>query len=476
MDKRTLLGNASVAFVAQGISFLLSVVMSLLVPKVLGVEQYGYWQLFLFYASYTGFFALGLNDGVYLIDGGKTRGNVDKKLRHTMFAVGVSYELIFALAIVVAALLGNFGPDREFVVLWTAVFLILNNTVGYLGYMLQAINETKKFSYSCIIERLIFLIPLILFLILKIDSFEPYIYAFAFSTFCKLFYLGWYLRDFLFSGFVSASEAAVETMLAIRIGIKLMFANIASMLILGFARFMIDMVWGISTFGELSFSLSLVYFFLTFVTQAAMVLFPVLRQSKESEITRFFTLARNMLGFIFPVVYLLYFPMVWFLGIWLPQFSGSLVFLALLLPICVFDSRMNIICTTLFKVRREEKKLLFINVIATIISGLLSIVGAYLVKSIFVVIIGAVITIIARSMVAEMIIGKELGVARSYVSAGELATSAVFVLLASLSPMPFAFAGTMITYSIFLWFFRKEFRDTLIAIFKKPSISEELYL
>lgn len=66
MNFKSLASNMVTAFAAQGVSFLASVAMSLIVPKVLGVETYGYWQLFVFYASYSGFFMLGLNDGVYL--------------------------------------------------------------------------------------------------------------------------------------------------------------------------------------------------------------------------------------------------------------------------------------------------------------------------------------------------------------------------------------------------------------------------
>lgn len=70
MNYRALASNMATAFLAQGVSFLASVAMSLLVPKVLGVTAYGYWQLFVFYTSYSGFFLLGLNDGIYLIRGG----------------------------------------------------------------------------------------------------------------------------------------------------------------------------------------------------------------------------------------------------------------------------------------------------------------------------------------------------------------------------------------------------------------------
>lgn len=51
MNYKKLVTNALVAFSAQGISLVVSFVMSLLVPKVLGVASYGYWQLFIFYAG-----------------------------------------------------------------------------------------------------------------------------------------------------------------------------------------------------------------------------------------------------------------------------------------------------------------------------------------------------------------------------------------------------------------------------------------
>ena len=66
MNKRAILQNMSVAFLAQGVSMCLSILQTLLVPKVLGVEQYGYWQLYIFYVSYVGLFHLGLSSGVYV--------------------------------------------------------------------------------------------------------------------------------------------------------------------------------------------------------------------------------------------------------------------------------------------------------------------------------------------------------------------------------------------------------------------------
>lgn len=73
LNTRKLLNDLLTAFGAQGVSFACSVVMTLLVPKILGIEEFGYWQLFVFYTSYVSFFQLGLNDGIYLQHGGEGR-------------------------------------------------------------------------------------------------------------------------------------------------------------------------------------------------------------------------------------------------------------------------------------------------------------------------------------------------------------------------------------------------------------------
>ena len=58
--------NISYSVIANLVSFLVGVTVVLLVPKLLGVEEYGYFQLFLFFISYVGFFHFGWADGIVL--------------------------------------------------------------------------------------------------------------------------------------------------------------------------------------------------------------------------------------------------------------------------------------------------------------------------------------------------------------------------------------------------------------------------
>lgn len=455
MNYKALVKNAGTAFLAQGVAMALSIIQTLLVPKLLGTTQYGYWQLFIFYQSYVGFAHLGLNDGVYLIKGGQSRDAIDKRSVNSQFAFGVCFQLVIAAAIVVIALGGGFGPEREFVIVCTGVFLTIQNAANFLSYLLQAMNETRRSSYSTIVERLTFLVPLLVLLVVRYHSFEPFVISYIFSSCMQLVFCAWLYRDFFRAGLEPVRQAAGEAWGSIRVGFKLMMANLASSLILGVVRFAIDAAWGIDTFGELSFALSMTNFFLAFVSQASMVLFPALRQVDLAEARGFFLNVRDSMSLFFPVIYVLYYPMVWLLSLWLPKYANSFVYFAFLIPICVFDSKMNICCTTFFKVLREEGTLLKVNICTCVASAVLTLIGVFAFQSIFFVIGGVVVAIIGRSLWSEKRLTRELSVVSDKaITVGELALTAVFVSTAFILPGLAALGCYCVAYAAFLLVFR----------------------
>lgn len=457
MNIKSLIQNAAVAFLAQGVTMLISCLTSLLVPKILGVEEFGYWQLFIFYASYVGFFHFGLNDGVYLVHGGEGRDQIDKRSVNSQFLIGSIFQLVLCVLIIGFVMGIDLGQQRNFVLICTAYYMVVKNASNYLGYVFQSMNETKLYSFSCILERIAFLLPLAALLIARAQSFTWFVLAYCASGTLQLLFCLWHARDFFGSGLLAPNEAARESLASVRIGIKLMIANIASQLILGVARFIIDALWGIKTFGELSLSLSMVNFVFSFVSQAAMVLFPALRQGSKDEVGKFFYAVRNFMDLVFPVVYLFYFPGVWLLSMWLPQYANSFIFFAYLLPICVFDGKMSIACTTCFKVEREEALLLKINIVTTCFSAIGAVIGGYALGSIWFIIGTVVVAIILRSVVSELLLANRLDVDRCFgIAAGELVITLAFVLIASLvNNGVLAFGLYAAIYAVYLLINRK---------------------
>lgn len=469
MKIKELTSNAAAAFASQGFSFLLSVLTSLLVPKVLGVEEFGYWQLFLFYASYTGFFSFGIADGLYLVEGGTERGAIDKRKVNSAFWFGFAYEVPIAIAVALVCLLAGLDQNREFVILSTAVYMVVSYAWCALGYVFQAMNETKLYSFAVMANKLAFLVPLAALLLMRCSAFEPFVVSYVASHCFSLAYCAWKGRDILGAGLYPPRRAASTGIEYIRVGVKLMLANIASMLILGVARFLIDAEWGIETFGELSLSLSMVNFFLAFVSQASMVLFPALRQSDGKERLKVYSAMREVLTIVLPSAYLLCFPMVWLIGLWLPQYAGSLHYFVYLLPLCVFDGKMNLLGTTFFKVLRGESTLLKVNITTALLSLVGTFIGVYALRSVDVVICAVVVAFAFRSLLSEAIISKRVGDKESLLPLGEVLVSVGFVATGILLPGSVAAGCYAAIYALFLFVFRSEVRRVADAFVRLRS-------
>lgn len=454
MDRRTILGNISVAFSAQGVSMVASLFMSLLVPKVLGITNYGYWQLFVFYVSYSGFFHFGLNDGVYLLNGGISRSRIDKKIINSQFRFEVVFQLLIGLIIALVTVAVAPQAERAFIFTAFSIYTVIYNLSGYLGYVFQAMNETRLFSLSTILDRTIFIIPMLVLVYYGIDDFRPYIGAYLISRTCSLVYCCYHARDILRAGTAGLAESVKLSIHSIKVGCSLMLANICDSLILGATRFFIDAAWGIETFGSVSLSLSMVNLFIVFVSQAAMVLFPALRQGTEREQRTFYVTARDAMEMFFPAVYLLYFPMCFVLELWLPQYASSLQFFAMLLPICVFNTKMNICCTTFFKVLRMERHLLLVNIITLTTSVAIAALSIWVLGSIEAALLGTVGCIVGRSLWCEHYLDGLMKAEGGFASIFEVILTIAFVVFTLTLDAAIAIPAYAILYCAYLYIFR----------------------
>ena len=77
--------NMSYTISSNLISLIVSTLVVMVIPKLIGIEDYGYWQLYIFYSSYVGFLHFGWNDGIYLRYGGEKYKDLDKKLFYSQF-------------------------------------------------------------------------------------------------------------------------------------------------------------------------------------------------------------------------------------------------------------------------------------------------------------------------------------------------------------------------------------------------------
>ena len=462
--KRKLISNIVYAFLAQGISLLLSMVMSLIIPKILGIEEFSYWQLFIFYVGYVGFFHFGLNDGIYLRVGGSRYQELDYSLLGTQFKISIVLQTVMALIIVLVGCLLVNSSERQMIIMCTGIYLVISNATLYLGFIFQAVNRIKIFSISVIVDRVLVLLSVIILIVIGTKTFEPFVVCYIASKFVALIYCVAQGKEIVFANRNKLNISFEEIWINISVGIKLMIANIASMLILGSGRMVIDVVWGIEAFGEFSLALSLTSFVLLFISQISMVLFPSLRRLDEEKQRKVYEVMRNIIGLLLPLVFLLYVPMKALLGLWLPQYKESLNYLALLLPLCTFDGKMQLLCNTYFKVLRKEGLLLKYNCIAFALSLLLSLIGGYAVKNIYFIVVSLVLAIAVRSIISEMYLANTLGIKVGISILQEILLVLIFWGSSWFLPNIVVFTVVMISYIVYLMSNAKKIRLTVSAI------------
>lgn len=138
------------------------------------------------------------------------------------------------------------------------------------------------------------------------------------------------------------------------------------------------------------------------------------------------------------------------------------MYLSLLMPICFFDGKMNIVGNTYLKILRKEKTLLLINAGALLFCGMWSLAGGYIFNSLYFIIVGMIITVALRSIIAECIIVKCLDIKLSKAMWFELILVSMFLICSAASDMKWMLVY-VISYFVYLWFNRNEW----LILFKK---------
>lgn len=105
----TFVKNFSYTFSSNILTMIVSALVILIVPKLIGVQEYGYWQLYMFYSFYVGFLHFGWNDGIYLRYGGQDYKDLNKRYFFSVLdAIFLSNDYIYRITSLLSILCGEF--------------------------------------------------------------------------------------------------------------------------------------------------------------------------------------------------------------------------------------------------------------------------------------------------------------------------------------------------------------------------------
>ncbi|AEH52409.1 hypothetical protein [Heyndrickxia coagulans] len=401
--------NLSYTLSSNLVSMIISTIVILVLPKLIGVEEYGYWQLYIFYSSYVGFLHFGWNDGIYLRYGGEKYKDLDKKTFFSQFWMLATFQLVFGTLIFLYGVF-NQHTKNGFIFEATAICMLFVNLRYFLLYTLQCTNRIKEYAAITLFEKVLYCVLIILMLVSGFRNFEFMIWADLIGKLASLIYAAYFCKDIVFRHYKDFQINFREAFTNIDVGIKLMFSNIASMLILGIIRFGIQHTWGVKIFGKVSLSLSISNLTMTFITAVGVIMFPLLRRTEQSKLPNLFKTFRAVLTFVLLGCLILYYPLNVILLAWLPKYSESLKYLAIIFSLCVYAGRMELLVNTFLKTLRKERLILLINVISLLASLLITSIVALGLRNLILTVTSIVVLIAFRYTLAEILLSKLLHV------------------------------------------------------------------
>ncbi len=431
---RDFLISASQSGATNVLAALVSVGGTLLFPRLLGVTDFSYWQLYVFYIGYVGVLQFGWNDGMYLRYGGRHYDSLDRGVFAGQFRLLIATQLLLGGALAATAAWLAPEPERAFVVGMTGVATLLLGGRSFLLLLCQATNLIARYARILAVESILFIALVTAWVGFGGTGFRALIVCDLIAKGGSFVLAAVWCRDLVLARAPRAEPVLPEAWRSIAVGVKLMLANLSSILMIGVVRFAIERHWSVVVFGKVSLSLSLSNIFMVFVNAVGVVVFPTLRRLDPARKPQLFLAFRCVYMVAALAALLVFFPLRVVLAAWLPDYAETLAYLAVLFPAFVFEGRMALLITSFLKDLRAERSLLLVNA-----GGVLLAVAAALVTVGWLgdlnLAVGSILgLIVVRTTVAELVLWRILRVSAWAGLLAELAVTAVFVVVAVVVP------------------------------------------
>lgn len=391
----------------SNVAILLSgVLVGFLLPKIIGVTDYGYYKTYTLYATYVGMFHFGISDGIYLKYGGKDYEALERdKFRYYSKAF-ILIEAVIAVALAIFSML-VLRNEYRFIFLFLSIYLLFHNITGYYQSISQATSRFNELSSRNIIQSVLISIAVIGLWILHRHTgteltYRTYTILYSFIVVAlALWYMSTY-RDITFGKSVVDASIRKDISYFIRIGFPLMLANLCSSLILTLDRQFVNILYDTDTYAIYAFAYNMLSLVTTATSAIATVLYPNLRRTNESILKKQYS---SLVGIILCVVFaclIIYFPMNLFVNWYLPKYADSLEIFRVIFPGLAISSAITIVMHNYYKTLGINFKFFIKTIITLAVSAAANVVAYYAVGTTVSISWASIITMIFWYFLVEI--------------------------------------------------------------------------
>ena len=389
------------------LKMLSGVLIGFLLPKIIGVSDFGYYKTFTLYASYVILLSFGFSEGLLLLHGGKDYEELKKEDFRLYSRFFIVLELIFALIGVGISFV--FQGEVRFIFAATSIHLFSLNLIAYYQNISQMTSRFNELSVRNIVLSALSAASVIFVYLLGKFAFDNPNLIYHIFVICYLvvhflvaaFYAFSY-RDLLLGAAASFKERKKELLVICRTGLPLLISNLVSTLILSCDRQFVNVLYDTDTYAIYSFAYSMFSLFTTATTAVSTVIYPSLKKRDPEHLfedyDRFVAL---MLVFVF-VAIALFFPLCWFIGWFLPNYVDSIPIFRVIIPGLAINSGVTIIIHNYYKASKESPVFFVQCLIVLALSVVANLIAHFAFHTTISISIASVIVVVIWYLLAEL--------------------------------------------------------------------------
>ncbi len=368
------------------VGILCSLLTGFVIPRILGVQEYGYFKTFTLYAGYIGLFHFGFCDGIQLIFAGKKYDELNKQKFVTYTRFFIVFEAIVALIVALVSLFSLQG-NYKFIFLCISVNLILQNVMTYYQYVLQCTQRFKEYSFKNVVYSVLTALGVIgMWVIYKygdsaLVTFKTYVIILLVVYFIMTAWFILKYRDITFGKGAPFKDTWADIRKCFVLGFPLLVANLCSGLILNFDSQFVNLYFSNETYAIYAFAYSVLGMATRLISAVTIVIYPIIKNSSLEKLKdNYHVLVLILLIFVFGCL-ALYYPLVPVVYWFLPKYTGSLVIFRIILPGLVLSSVVSVIIQNYYKSLGKPGLFFVFSAITLVVSIGLNFAAYYLFKT-----------------------------------------------------------------------------------------------
>lgn len=353
VSQKTFFKNIVIVLISNIISMVAGVLIGFIIPKIMGVTEYGYYKTFTLYSSYIGILHFGFIDGIYLKFAGKRYEDLDKEKFRTYFKFLFGLELAASILVLGVSFI-FFKTNYFWIILFVAINILATNITTYYELISQIMMKFKRTTARNIIRCSLNIVSVLtLYFLYRFNDVTIYNYYYVIITLSVNYLLAvWYMityRDITFGKSKKIFEEKEAIGYFFKVGVPLLLSNLIGQIIYVVDQQFVNIAFDNDTYAVYAFAYNMINLITVATSAISTVLYPTLKRMNEETIKDNYSRINAYLLMFVAFCLIAYFPLFLIVTHFLPKYNGSLPTFLVILPGVLISSSISVIKYNCYK-------------------------------------------------------------------------------------------------------------------------------